>query len=145
MHPKGTKHESHGHNRVGKTTTTYRAWQGMKARCKAESKKNRKWYFDRGIKVCKRWQKFSAFLADMGLKPLGMQLERKDNAKGYTPKNCTWATPRQNCRNKRNNRRLQLKGLEQTVTEWAEQLGMPVPTLFSRVYSGKPTLSILAR
>lgn len=115
----------------------------MKRRCLPHSKKNRPWYFNRGIRVCKRWQKFSHFLADMGEKPIGCQLERKNNAKGYSPGNCVWATPKCNCRNRRNNRRLRFKGLEQTVTEWAEQLKMPVPTLFSRVYAGKTVAQVL--
>jgi len=50
-------------------------------------------------KLCKRWYRFENFLADMGERPAGKSIERKDNSKGYTPSNCRWATPREQIRN----------------------------------------------
>lgn len=71
----------------------YRTWQDMKRRCYNEKRPEYKNYGARGIKVCKRWLKdFWNFAEDMGEKPLGYSLERKNNDKGYYPSNCVWAT-----------------------------------------------------
>lgn len=89
----------------------YRAWCYMKARCKGYENKDRKYYSDRGIKVCDRWmhsEGFQFFLADMGRKPNPkFSLDRIDNDKGYSPKNCRWASPSQQARNCRPHQRRQ--------------------------------------
>lgn len=42
---------------------TYRSWSGMRSRVKPKFI-GRKYYFDRGIKVCKRWKIFKNFLKE---------------------------------------------------------------------------------
>ena len=44
---------------------------------------------------------FENFLIDMGEKPDGLSLERKENNKGYSKGNCYWATRDQQSRNGR--------------------------------------------
>lgn len=80
---------------------TYKSWASMWVRC--TNPRNKDWhnYGGRGITVCKRWRKFENFLADQGLKPEGLTLERVNNEKGYTPKNCKWATRAEQARNQR--------------------------------------------
>jgi hypothetical protein len=40
--------------------------------------------------VCKRWQDFRAFIADMGHKPAKTRLRRINRTKGYYPSNVFW-------------------------------------------------------
>ena len=83
-------------------TPTYRSWKSMKRRCNAITSPQYKDYGGRGIKVCKRWnESFLAFLEDMGERPPGMTLDRKNNDKGYTKKNCRWATRSTQNKNRR--------------------------------------------
>lgn len=73
----------------------YKSWEMMIQRCYNENYESYKWYGARGISVCDRWRGkggFQNFFADMGLRPMGLSIERVDNEKGYEPGNCTWAT-----------------------------------------------------
>jgi hypothetical protein len=63
-------------------------------------------------------------------------IERKNNARGYTPGNCRWATQKENNRNKRNNHVLEFNGQAQCLAAWAEELGVPRETLKSRLARG---------
>lgn len=82
-------------------TATYRTWQHMLNRCNNPNNDNYQRYGGRGITVCKRWYKFLAFLADMGVRPDGLTIERKNNELGYYKDNCCWASPTIQARNKR--------------------------------------------
>jgi hypothetical protein len=79
----------------------YRTWQQMIARCENPRNPGFANYGARGIKVCPRWHSLPAFLADMGERPPGTSLDRKDNAGNYEPSNCRWGTRQQQNRNQR--------------------------------------------
>lgn len=74
-------------------TPTYNSWAAMKQRCYDPNKDKYQYYGGKGVTVCKEWlNDFAKFLADMGEKPKGMSLERKDVTGDYTPANCKWDT-----------------------------------------------------
>jgi hypothetical protein len=111
---------------------TYRTWTTMRARCTYESVGAYKHYGGRGIKVCDRWGVFENFYADMGDRPAGLSLERKNVNGNYEPDNCVWASNKEQGRNRRNNRLITLNGTALTAMEWSERLGIPRTTIMSR-------------
>lgn len=79
-------------------TPTYGSYHSMLARCFNENSTKYPQYGGRGITVEQQsWLEaqpngFLNFLEDMGERPDGHTLERKDVLKGYSKDNCTWAT-----------------------------------------------------
>ena len=113
-------------------TPIYKTWERIKARCNNPNAVGYKNYGGRGIKLCARWNEFENFFADMGERPKGLSIERKDNDKGYSPENCKWVTQKEQCRNKRNNRIIKGK----SIAEWSEILNLPYNILYYRISSG---------
>lgn len=128
---------THGHTRGGKYSRAYTAWLGMRNRCYNRKSTDYPDYGGRGISVCDRWREsFENFFADMGQPPPWTSIDRIDNARGYEPGNCRWATATEQGRNKRNNVRLAFRGRTQTMTEWAAELGIPMKRIHARLKRG---------
>ncbi len=117
-------------------TREYRIWTNMKTRCTNPIHINWETYGGKGIRYCERWEKFENFFSDMGKCPEGMSIERKDNDGNYEPKNCLWATSKQQGNNKSTNHLLTYNGKTQTMSQWAEELGVKKSTINSRVTMG---------
>jgi hypothetical protein len=79
-----TSHTTHGSSR----TLTWWSWVRMHARCNNPKNNRYKWYGGRGIRD--RYHSFEAFRADMGERPPGHDLHRKDSDRDYEPGNCEW-------------------------------------------------------
>jgi hypothetical protein len=78
-------------------------------------------YFGR-FDIDPRWEDFAVFLADMGERPSGTTIERRDNTKGYWPDNCYWATKKQQRRNTKHCVYVTLDGERMLVIEALEKL-----------------------
>ena len=118
------------------STTTYKSWQSMKSRCVLESDPSYNRYGGRGITYDPSWESFENFLEDMGKRPDGTTLDRKDNNGPYCKDNCRWATIKDQTRNRRDNHNLEFNGKSQCLLDWAAELGMPRTTLNNRISRG---------
>lgn len=118
----GVNHPGYKHGMVG---PVYKVWGSMNERCGNPRHRFFHRYGGSGISVCARWQKdFPAFYADMGDPPPGMQLERTDNDKGYSPGNCRWATRVEQNSNRACRVTHEAFGVSMSSPEWARKTGI---------------------
>lgn len=117
-------------------TRTHRSWNGMKDRCRNPNNPRWDYYGGRGIKYDKRWESFELFLLDMGDRPKGKTLDRKDNDGDYTKDNCRWATPVEQQNNMKSNHVVEWNGKTMNVSQWAVELNINSSTLFKRLKRG---------
>ena len=118
-------------------------WNSMIERCEMETSNGYSNYGGRGIKVCKRWKSFPLFLEDMeaGYQP-GLSIDRIDNNKGYSPKNCRWATAKVQGRNRRCSIMIETPWGIMNVAEAAERIGMERNRFRTRVKLGWTTAQL---
>ena len=133
-------------------TNTCTIWTRMRIRCSAGSpKRQREHYYDRGIRVCRRWyESYAEFLADMGERPgKDYSLDRVDVNGHYScgkcdecmsngwPANCRWATRLQQSLNKRNSVIVEYNGERKHIKEWSVITGIRYNTLYTRIVKFK--------
>lgn len=108
----------------------------MKARCHSESCAKFGRYGARGITVCKEWRDsfatFEKWALTNGFKPT-LQLDRINNNKGYSPKNCRWITCMENQANRRNSL---IFPSGETTSQVAARLGMSPNSIRERLKRG---------
>ena len=122
----------------GKRTRTYRSWNEMRARCLNPKNKSFIRYGSIGIEICQEWNSFEQFLLDMGERPKGTTIDRKDNSKGYYPENCRWATPLQQSQNTKKVINITHNGETHCLSEWARIIGIWPNSLKWRLHNGWP-------
>jgi hypothetical protein len=93
--------KTHGYTVNRTPRPEYYSWASMRSRCLNPNAPNYHLYGGRGITICDRWGKFENFLSDMGPRPKGRSLDRKDNSGNYEPRNCKWSTPKEQSNNRR--------------------------------------------
>ena len=121
-------------------TPLYTVWANMKERCLNAKSHKYPIYGGRGITVCDEWlHDFQAFY-DWSMAngyEKGLTLDRKDVNGNYEPSNCRWATVKQQANNTRTNKLITYNGKTQTVSEWADELGIKYSTLYNRLFTKK--------
>lgn len=126
----------HGHARKQHTSPEYRVWQSMWSRCTNPNVRGYENYGGRGIRVCRRWERFENFLADMGPKPPSHRLGRLNIDGNYTPSNCRWVTLTASMNNRTDSTVLAYRGLQLTIADWARRTGLNPKTISSRIRRG---------
>lgn len=124
----------------------HKAWISMRSRCFDSRNPCYPSYGGRGIRICKRWDSFEQFAKDMGQHPgRSFSLDRIDNNGNYTPKNCRWATRKEQQRNRRCNHEITVRGRKATIAEWAEITGISKSTIRMRIMRGVPPTQAVTR
>lgn len=109
------------------------AWRNTKQKCQNPRHADYAYYGARGIRVCDRWQSFENFVEDMGLRPEGLTLERRDNDGHYEPSNCVWATRQEQSDNRRVSATVEWQGERMSVSAWERRFGWKAGTLKARL------------
>lgn len=110
---------------------TYRSYHAMKGRCYNQNHSRYSDYGARGIAVCDRWifgesglSGFECFLKDMGERPSeNHSIERIKNEEGYSSDNCRWATFKEQSRNTRSTRWVEINEERISFAEAVETYG----------------------
>jgi hypothetical protein len=130
-------HRASNSTHGGSSSSEFRIWVKMRARCNDPKSRRFARYGGRGIAVCTRWdESFAAFLADVGRRPRGFSIDRIDNDGNYEPGNVRWAAPKEQNRNRSDNHKITVDDTTLTIAEWAERSGVAKNTLYGRIGRG---------
>lgn len=114
-----------------------KSYWSMRQRCLCPYHPSFKYYGGRGITICQRWLDGSDFfLEDMGPRPPGTTLDRKNPTLGYYAANCQWIPKHLQPRNRRNVHRILYQGKYRSLTELADLVGKKRLTLLYRLRHG---------
>lgn len=81
---------------------TRRSWESMRSRCLDEKNHRYYDYGGRGILICIEWSvSLNSLIRDIGYRPMGKTIDRRDNSLGYCKHNCRWATLEEQSLNRR--------------------------------------------
>lgn len=116
-------------------TKMYYRWSNIKRRCQDKNFPDYKSYGGRGINICDRWLSFENFYNDLYKNfRNGLTLDRIDNNGNYEPKNCRWATRKEQANNRRSSRNIKYQGKVKTLQEWIEYFCLKGSTVRQRYY-----------
>lgn len=96
---------------------------------------NRRWpsYGGAGVRVCDRWRSFEAFRQDMGRRPEGCVLARRDTTGDFTPQNCFWERREEAARRYQSTTTVTYRGETLLLAEWARRTGLRAATIRNRL------------
>lgn len=131
----------HGDARIGHVSRLHNIWRGILKRCNPNNNALAiKHYAARGITICDEWLTYTTFrdwamangYAD------DLSIERKDNDKNYCPDNCTWATRKEQSRNRTFARMIEVNGESKCLAAWLEGTNVTRSGFYSRIARGWP-------
>ena len=102
------KAKEHATNQVNHGLSShalYQVWNEIRQRTTNKNNKDYAEYASRGIGLCAAWSETPAAFIEWALDngwAKGLQCDRINNDKGYSPSNCRWVTPKENANNRRN-------------------------------------------
>lgn len=110
------------------------SWRKMLHRCRSDGLPG---YEDITLED-PRWASFPCFAADMGPRLPGYSIDRRDNARGYGPTNCRWASAPEQASNRRTTRFIAHGAItaEATLLDWAEVYDRDPTVLRQRLRAG---------
>lgn len=120
-------------------TRIHRIWLGMRRRCYDKVTHSYERYGGRGIGVCEEWRNNSVAFIEWAFSHgynENLTLDRIDSNKDYSPDNCRWVTPKEQSNHMSSNHMLTFNGKTQSLTLWAEELGIEKSTLSGRINRG---------
>lgn len=125
-------------------TRVHRIWRAMLSRCRNPKTINYKHYGGRGIRVCKRWEKFENFFADMGHPPESHSLDRINSNGNYEARNCRWSSQIEQVRNTNKTIRLTINGATKPMAEWCQERGISYGAAIRRLRKGLSHSAVLS-
>lgn len=122
-----------GFRHGGSGTKLFKIWKGMNRRCARSPR-----YAGRGIKVDPEWRDFVAFRdwANANGYADGLEIDRIDNDRDYTPSNCRWATRQEQMNNTSQTRYIEWRGRRLSLANAARETGISRETISYRLNSG---------
>ena len=126
--------------RHGFSKTSLRwVYSNMQQRCCNNKHPKFTTYGARGIKICKEWldnpSSFYNWATFSGYKR-GLTLDRINNDGNYEPSNCRWTTKKIQQNNMSSNRVITHNNKTQTLSQWANDLGLHPTALSHRLKEG---------
>lgn len=144
----GAEHHNykHGHRMKKETSGAYKTWLSMISRCNPANADVRPNYAGVGISVCDRWaESFEAFHADMGDRPARHSIDRIDPSGNYEPKNCRWASTKEQALNRRNTTVTYIRGESLCLHDISIKYGIPNTTVVRRYEQGLRGEELISR
>lgn len=129
----GRPFERHGLG-ANRDDPTYNCWINLKQRCLNPNTPEWGNYGGRGISVCERWKNsFKFFLEDMGTRPDGHFIDRKDVNGNYSPENCHWIPASASPCNQRRNRLMIIDGIQMCAKDACAKHGVSYDAFCARL------------
>lgn len=126
----------HGQAIGGVRTPEFQCWTDMIRRCENPKATGYENYGGRGIAVCERWKVFENFKEDMGSRPEGMTIDRKDVNGPYCKDNCRWSNWQDQMNNRRDNVNYTAFGVTGTLPHLCRHFGKNFRRVAGRMWLG---------